>query len=133
MSESTNILMSLKIIAQIRQHDKIATRGSTVRVDNNYLQCIRRFFTGENREINIMHVAEIFSQAFELLKLRKKENNIEAVQRLEIELLNARKGLLNLKTTYNGDSVSHARLDVIIDQLSRFDEKEEEEEVTSTI
>ena len=126
MSDATNILTSLKIIAQIRQHDKVSTRGDTVRVDNNYLQAVRRYVNGESREINLLHISEIFSQAFELLRLKKQDDD-EVVSRLEMELLNAKKGLENLKSTYAGDSVSHARLDVIIDQLNDKVKKKEEE------
>ena len=127
MGDATNILTSLKIIAQIRQHDKVSTRGDTVRVDNQYLQALRRYVNGESREINLLHMSEIFAQAFELLRLKKQDND-DVVNRLEVELLNAKKGLENLKSTYAGDSVSRARLDVIIDQLNdKVKEKDETE------
>jgi hypothetical protein len=133
MGDATNILTSLKIIAQIRQHDKVSTRGDTVRVDNQYLQALRRYVNGESREINLLHMSEIFAQAFELLRLKKQDND-DVVNRLEVELLNAKKGLENLKSTYAGDSVSRARLDVIIDQLNdKVKEKEDETEKDVTI
>lgn len=117
MSETTTtILTQLKIISMIRQHDKVSTRGDTVRVDKEYFQAVRRYVSGESREINLIHIAEIFNQAFELLALRQKDNI--PIDWLQIELLNAKKGLENLKATYKDDTVIQAKLDVIIDQLT---------------
>jgi len=121
MSETTTILTQLKIIGMIRQHERVSTRGDTVRVDKEYFQSVRRYVSGESREINLMHLAEIFNQAFELLNLRKQQESSKSddvLDRLEQELVQAKKGLENLKATYKDDTVIQAKLDVIIDQLS---------------
>ena len=104
----------------IRQPDRVSTRGDTVRVDKEYFQSVRRYISGESREINLMHLAEIFNQAFELMKLRKQQESSKSddvLDRLEQELAQAKKGLENLKATYKDDTVIQAKLDVIIDQL----------------
>ena len=127
---SDDLLASLKIIGRIRQHERLSTCGDVVRVESqDVLQSFRRWWHGESREKNLSSIATIVDTAFQQLELRtRKQDQTPAdkafIIRLKEELNSTLKGLYNLQTTYERDSVSEARIDVLRDrirtQLSQF-------------
>jgi hypothetical protein len=124
---SDNLLTSLKIVSRIRQHEKISTTGTIVRIDGQQsaTQALRRWWTGENREKNLEDVRQLIDTAFhDLDLLRRTDEEADAsstnrvyVLRLETELRGAMHGLENLQSTYEDDSVAHARIDVLRDRI----------------
>lgn len=126
-----DLLASLKIVGRIRQHERISTTGEVVRVEaQDVLQSIRRWWHGESREKNLQSIATLIDTAFQQLELRsRKQDPTPAdkvfVIRLREELNASLRGLQNLQCTYERDSVSEARLDVLRDrirmQLTQFD------------
>lgn len=126
------LLASLKIISRIRQHERLSTTGDTVRVESqDVLQSLRRWWHGESREKNLSSIANIVDNAFSQLELRSRKQNATPADRVFIirlreELGSTLRGLENLQTTYERDSVAEARIDVLKDriraQLDHFDE-----------
>ena len=123
---SDQLLTSLKIVGRIRQHERLSTTGSIVRNDGQqtHTQALRRWWAGENRERNLEDVRRLVDTAFhDLDLLRSKDEEQEASNkvyaiRLETELRAAMRGLQNLKSTYEDDSVSSARIDVLCDRIT---------------
>lgn len=122
---SDQLLTSLKIVGRIRQHERISTTGSIVRNDGQQTgtQALRRWWAGENRERNLEDVRRLVDTAFHDLDLLRTKDEEQAsnkvyVIRLETELRAAMQGLRNLKSTYEDDSVSSARIDVLCDRIT---------------
>lgn len=129
-----NLMTSLKVISRVRQHEKVSTTAEVVRIDENkgYWQSLTRWWKGESRENNLQSLYRIVDEAFSHLKLHRDNGNKSATNqiftmRLEKELRSTAAGLENLKTTYEGDSVILARIDLLIDriqtQLSQSDDE----------
>ncbi|MBD52937.1 MAG: hypothetical protein CL450_06540 [Acidimicrobiaceae bacterium] len=121
---SDNLLTSLKIVSRIRQHERISTTGNIVRIDGQQsaTQAVRRWWAGETRERNLEDVRALIDTAFhdlDLLRGKDEETNSNRVYvlRLETELRGAMQGLQNLQSTYEDDSVAHARIDVLRDRI----------------
>ena len=60
------LLTELKVIAAIRQHERVNSRGDILDIDAEgglLPQGIRRFFSGECRDHNVSKVAAIVGQA----------------------------------------------------------------------
>lgn len=118
-----DLLASLKIIGRIRQHERLSTTGDVVRVESqDVMQSVRRWWHGESREKNLASIATIIDNAFSQLELRQtKKDQTPAdkvfVIRLREELSNTLRGLQNLQTTYERDSVAEARIDVLRDRI----------------
>ena len=120
-----HLLCSLKIIGRLRAHERLSTTGSSVRVESqDVLQSLRRWWNGETRERNLQTITEIVDSAFSQLELRRdttttRKSNTERVFniRLKEELKNTQQGLQNLQTTYEADSVAHARISVLVDRI----------------
>lgn len=118
------MLTSLKIVSRIRQHERISTTGNIVRIDGQQsaTQAVRRWWAGETRERNLEDVRALIDTAFhdlDLLRGKDEETNSNRVYvlRLETELRGAMQGLQNLQSTYEDDSVAHARIDVLRDRI----------------
>lgn len=118
-----NTIASLKIISMIKKNGRLSVRKGqlTIESDDN-MQTLRRWFYHDSREVSLMHIKNTI---FNAIKISKGilENKIEtelktwSLQRLAIEMQNCQAGLLNLKTTYNDDSLMIANIDVISDRL----------------
>ena len=134
------ILLNLKIIANIKEYDKVTTGQEHVEIDRpSILQGLRRALRGDSRINTLERVKQIIDQAFkvtdEILEEEYdanqpdipnkpfKEENSHLFQRFIMELSNASKGLENLKITYKDDISIISKLDLIIDKINMRVEK----------
>ena len=119
-ARSTDTLItSLKVIAQLRQHERVCTRGEIVRVDRSgrgLWQSALRWLNDENRTHNLDHIDAIVQNAIDTLDARVDESEVHI--RIDRELENTMRGIENLKITYEDCSVSTAKLDLILDKMS---------------
>ena len=131
------ILLNLKIIANIKEYDKIATTDENVEIDKPaLLQGLKRALRGDSRQVTVAKINEIVEQAFaitdeilteecdeELNVINRsrqcafKEDNSHLFQRFTIELSNACRGLENLKITYKDDISISSKIDLLIDKI----------------
>lgn len=130
---SDQLLTSLKILGRLRQHERVSTTGDIVRIDGQQgmVQAIRRWWKGENREKNLETIGRIVDSAFaqlEMIRTQTTESNKVFALRLRTELSSTMQGLENLQSTYEDDSVSHARIEVLVDRIrTRLEAAEREE------
>ena len=134
------ILLNLKIISNIKEYDKVTTGQEHVEIDKpSILQGLRRALRGDSRINTLERINQIIDQAFKVtdeileeeydtnqpnLPTRPfKEENSHLFQRFTMELLNASKGLENLKITYKDDVSIISKLDLIIDKINMRVEK----------
>lgn len=111
-AEADQILLNLKMIAKVRQHEKISTRNSVAVVEKNGLaQGLWRWMYGEKRTLNLQFLTQVFERAFSYLQLHPRDVRVMS------EVQNATQGLQNLKTTYEDDPLTVARIQVLIDNI----------------
>ena len=113
-----NLITSLKVIAQLRQHERVCTRGEMIRVDRSgrgVWQSALRWLNDENRTHNLDHIDAIVQNALDTLGARADETEVHF--RIDRELENTMRGIENLKITYEDCSVSTAKLDLILDKM----------------
>lgn len=120
----------LKVISQIREHDKVRIDGGVIKIDPpGHLQPLRRFFGGDGRDRSMLLVQEVFSNTFSRVQYLRaglaegeggggggkedRENRARLVRRALEALARARTGLKNLEMTYAED----ARVLSILEQL----------------
>ena len=103
----------------LRAHERFSTKGSMIRIEQqtSFLTPIVRWAFGEDRENNMHQLQSIFEKALNMLEL-KKDDPVTREQ-IMTELVKAKDGLLNLQATYEGDSVSIAKLQIMTDVLER--------------
>ena len=135
-----DILLNLKIIANIKENDKISTHTPALTIDGSSIfQCLKRWFYNNSREDTLEKIDKVIKRSFEItdatlenevLKSQKlqhphpstdedffKEDNSNIFQRFVVEMSNACKGLENMKLTYKDDISTQSKLDIMIHKL----------------
>ena len=111
-AEVDQILLNLKMIAKIRQHERLSTCNNVAVVEKNgLLQGTWRWIRGERRGLNLQFVDGVFDRAFAYLELHPDDSRV----REEVDL--ATKGLVNLQITYEDDPLTVARTQVMLDNI----------------
>ena len=109
------VLLNLKVVGMVRQHERLSTRGNQLDVDRpSFWQGVRRWLRGDGRRLNMDVLNEVFTSAFLYL-----DTCTDHPRRLRVanELLRACVGLSNLQTTYEADIETVARLQLLVDQV----------------
>lgn len=120
-----NILLNLEIIRQINEGDKLAINilpgTSKLFVDNNiYFSGTRRWYNGYNREDSIKFIEELVSKVENTSEFLINGNHNELSNNLKNAITNSIIGLNNLKNTYMDDSITIAKLTLIINRLNKI-------------
>lgn len=139
MSEETidRVLHDLKVIAAIRDNDKVYTENGMLNLDHGGVtSSIYRFTKGENRNRGISAINNVLSDAFAISEngFRKIEN-FEAKETRETMVQKMKSyhlickirtgvsdcliGFKNLRTTYATDTSITARIDVMKERVSQ--------------
>lgn len=118
-----DLFTDLKVIGQIKQADRIATRGAQIRIDTTgMLQPLRRWAAGEGREATSRGIKRILSQVNAIIDLSMtsvSDAHTDILRRLHAELESTVRGLTNLRTTYEDDGTMSAALSVHIENVQR--------------
>ena len=100
----------------LRQHERIATSGNKIIVEApSWFQGFKRWLKGENRLTNIEVIDELVRRSITYMK---KDSSIVNKNRVKIELNCAKKGLQNLQTTYEQDSLVFAKIGILLDLIN---------------
>ena len=127
------IILNLKIISEIREHDKLSVNEEIISIDNPGLfQGIKRWYFNNNRKLTIEKIESIIEKTMSLTKSKIniiQTNNIVKTyfeeeishffHRIYHELINAKKGLENLKITYKVDISITSRIELVISKILR--------------
>lgn len=116
--ELGNIKLNLKVLGQVRPYERLSTIDNRVVVDRpSIFQGIRRWFRGEHRELNMEVIDQLVRRTIFYIMSTK---DLELGCILTTELANATKGLRNLQKTYESDSLSVAKIGVLLDEIERM-------------
>jgi len=75
---------------------------------------LKRFVLGERRSSNIDRLNTIFTQAFEVIEKKINAHDKHGYQHFMDEVKRALVGVKNLRVTYEKDTATTSRIDVII-------------------
>lgn len=128
MNVSNGLLINLRVIASVCEHERITSLdGAAVDVcRQGTLSSIRRWMRGEDRHYNLNTVELILKEAFDVIGgFLSRVDTVEVVEpddvnyirRVSNGLRNAVKGLESLKITYDEDLRTKARLDTFMDSI----------------
>lgn len=113
--EIDEIIVNLKVLSELEQNKKLITKETFLNVEKSYFipESIRRFCRGDSRDETIKKVDLVINNALE--KLEENPN-------LKDFIINASKGINNLKQTYTDCNQTKARLDTILVKIERLKE-----------
>uniref|UniRef100_A0A6C0EIE1 Uncharacterized protein n=1 Tax=viral metagenome TaxID=1070528 RepID=A0A6C0EIE1_9ZZZZ len=140
------ILTNLKILSNIKPTDKLTQNGDLLMIDpTDFTQCVKRWWNNNSRIHTMDAIERIIDQTFITIdKIYNSEiqntvdinvdnnyyykrvvpenyfktDNSQQLQILSSELVNAVKGLQNLKLTYVEDISICSKIDIIIDKIT---------------
>ena len=124
--ELNYILLDLEIVKQIKEDDKlgliILPGKKKLFVDSSSrLSSITRWYNGHNREDTITYLEELTEKIEKFSNFVKNGNHNNLGNVLKKAINEALVGIENLKKTYSSDSITVAKLVLIVNKL--FDVK----------
>tara|TARA_B100001094_G_C17757680_1_gene588858 strand:- start:42 stop:521 length:480 start_codon:yes stop_codon:yes gene_type:complete len=119
-----NILLNLEIIRQINEGDKLAIDilPGSIKLfvhSNTLFSGPKRWYNGYNREDNIKFIEELIVIIEKTSEIIIDGNHNELANNLKNAIKNSITGLNNLKITYINDSITIAKLTLIINRLNK--------------
>ena len=107
------IIVNLNVLAELKEKNKLTTKETFFNIDTSYsyLQPGFRWLYGNSRDESISKINNLINEAFKFYKSKPEIINY---------LSKSKSGLENLKKTYNDCAKSQARINVIIDEINRF-------------
>ena len=123
-----SVLLDLEVIRQINETDKLSVItliGSTrLAVDTSkYTSSITRYYYNYNRETTISYLETLTANIEKTSEFLINGDHSEECETINDALLNALKGLENLKITYISDSIIVAKLTLIINKFKTITKK----------
>lgn len=123
-----SVLLDLEVIRQLNENDKLSVItlvGSTrLAVDSSkYTSPITRYYYNYNRETTISYLENLTASIEKTSEFLINGDHSEECETINDALLNALKGLENLKITYISDSIIVAKLTLIINKFKTITKK----------
>lgn len=124
-----NIISNLKVIGMIHKNGRLCVRKGSLTIEqDDSFQKIRRWLYNDSRDVILMHIRNTINNAIKLVN--GIENNLIdinlkdwVIDQIYKEMRHCQDGLTNLKTTYRGDSMMIANIDVLLERLCANCEK----------
>lgn len=111
------IKLNLKVLSQLRPYERLSTIDNRIIVDRpSFFQGIRRWFRGEHRRLNMEVIDRLITRS---ILYMVSSPNMKLQNILSAELHGAMCGLVNLQKTYENDSLSVARIELLIDEIKQ--------------
>lgn len=118
------VLTNLKLLSHVKQSDKLACNGTedVVQIDTRYyLQGIRRWFYGDNRDETIKFIDRLILSSENLsesLILGLNPDDKHNLKLLTEDLIACKTGLNNLKSTYFDDKLFISKIENYIEKVN---------------
>jgi hypothetical protein len=122
-------MANLKVIGMLQKNAKLCVRKGKLAIDDEgHFQSVRRWLYRDSRDSVLMHMKNTISNAINISNVllnESKYNDLDKwlLSRLNEEMRGCELGIVNLKTTYAGDAMMVASLDVLIERLKANYEK----------
>jgi hypothetical protein len=113
------IVLNLKLIAKIKQNDKMVVINKIIQVDNRVLQPLRRWYTSDNRYDTIHFIDTVVNKALDYMDTNTTDQvyNPEALRK---ELLSSLGGLDHLGATYKIDNLMSSKIDILKGKIQQI-------------
>jgi hypothetical protein len=131
MNALDNVILNLKVMGNIKNSDKLSTSKNNIEIDPCcYTRCVYRTYIGDSRIKTIEKlqcvVNNILLMTNQLMGFQDVNNDIinvpenkpKILQDLIPDMINAKKGLSNLKLTYKDDVLIENQIEMIRKKLT---------------
>jgi hypothetical protein len=111
--EIDELVTNLTILSKLEQNKKIMAKDTLINIEStSYIpEGIRRTMRGDSRDVTVKKVDNIIMKSIRI----SKQGNFD----IKDYIINAKKGIMNLKETYSDCQQTQARLSTILDKIER--------------
>ena len=111
--EIDELVTNLTILSKLEQNKKIMAKDTLINIEpTSYIpEGIRRTMRGDSRDVTVKKVDNIIMKSIRI----SKQGNFD----IKDYIINAKKGIMNLKETYSDCQQTQARLSTILDKIER--------------
>ena len=111
-----DVYVNLKVLGNLQPFERIQTRQKHFKIIRNSIlpEWVYRFFDGSTRESDLQRIQDVCEIAMENVD-SDRDNVLEHLQYAKL-------GLLSLKKTYETDTTMLARIDTLIQSLTKIEE-----------
>jgi hypothetical protein len=120
MENTKEIISRIKFIGKIQPGDKINTRYMYIQPNTFLTSLSRTLFSYDNRVNTITFLQESIYRCFDLitlLEINNKESDKFVIDNILKDLIESKKGIINLKQTYETDIKFCCDIDTIIEYM----------------
>jgi len=118
MNDFENMLINLKVLQSLTTNVRLDTTETLFRIHSASAWIptfIKRWWAQQTRLTDITRVQALYQDATTLIQERHAQSD-----RIKQYIIESKKGLLNLKTTYRNDPTVMALIDVILDSVGQI-------------
>ena len=108
------ILTSLKIIATIKEGQKVCVRNGLLTLEyrsNGIIPAIKRAIYGDNRELTVRYIRHVIHNAISIVKTVKNHDDVVK------SICEAVTGLKRLEVTYSADVAIVSAIQVLVERI----------------
>lgn len=113
-----DIILNLKIISKIKQHEKLLVVNKTLTVDHRIGQPFWRWYTADNRTDTLQFITSVVNSALDYTQ--QTSHIVFDAAALKTELMNVIPGLDNLSATYKLDNLIVAKIDILREKINKI-------------
>lgn len=124
IQDNEEIISRLKFIGYIEKNQKINCSKLYIQ-NNNWITSITRTLNGDNRHTCLLLFKDIINRVFEIIEYNQKNNNKFKVISILKDLKKSIEGLENLQQTYKSDVKFCCEIEVVIEKIGEFINKDE--------
>ena len=117
-NEIEDVILNLKMIAKIKQNNKLLIINKTLHVDQRLLQSVFRWYTADSRHDTIDFITGVINHALD--NTQSITHPIFDADKIKEELLSTIPGLENLSATYKLDNLIVSKIDILIDKINKL-------------
>ena len=112
--DEESIWVNLKILSKLQPFEKLGTRRTHFEINPSTTipEFLYRWYTGANRESDFNRIKDLYKDAESMLDTQP--------DRIKEHVADSIKGLQSLQKTYENDITMKARIDCLIDDVTRI-------------
>lgn len=120
IENASEVLSRLKLIGCIHAGDKITIRNLTIQPDSWMTKFQRTFITRDNRRNAYEFISKVLSRTLEILNMlliKGDDVSMNQVKHIIIDIINAKKGIKNIRETYSDDMKFICDIDILLQSI----------------
>ena len=119
--ENIQLITRLKFLSKINKNEKIDTKNLLIQPADTHLTSLQRSYNQDSRQNTLSFIQHIINDSIKLIEkyaTSEKISEQSMVKHIVKDLIDSKTGLINLKFTYEGDTMFICNLETYIQNIN---------------